>query len=273
MSERPGRLVLLGHPVAHSLSPRFQNAALQRAGIPLTYEALDVLAPDLPGAVRLLAEDRAAGNVTIPHKEAMAELCDVRTTLAERTGAVNTFWVDEARKLVGDNTDVDGVALLLTELLGAPASGPVALLGAGGAAAAVLAALERWPGCTVTLYNRSHTRSARLAERFPIVTRCVESAEEAARDATLVINATAAGLEDDELPLPIESLPFGAAIADLVYRRGETAWVRAARACGHRAVDGLPMLIEQGALAFERWFGVPAPRDAMWDAVLVPDAR
>jgi len=249
--ERPGRLVLLGHPVAHSLSPRFQNAALQRAGIPLTYEALDVLAPDLPGAVRLLAEDRAAGNVTIPHKEAMAELCDVRTTLAERTGAVNTFWVDEARKLVGDNTDVDGVALLLTQLLGAPASGPVALLGAGGAAAAVLAALERWPGCTVTLYNRSHTRSARLAERFPIVTRCVESAEEAAR----------------------ESLPFGAAIADLVYRRGETAWVRAARACGHRAVDGLPMLIEQGALAFERWFGVPAPRDAMWDAVLVPDAR
>ena len=145
MRERPGRLVLLGHPVAHSLSPRFQNAALQRAGIPLTYEALDVLAPDLPGAVRLLAEDGAAGNVTIPHKEAMAELCDVRTTLAERTGAVNTFWVDEARKLVGDNTDVDGVALLLTELLGAPASGPVALLGAGGAAAAVLAALERWP--------------------------------------------------------------------------------------------------------------------------------
>ena len=165
MKARPGRLVLLGHPVAHSLSPRFQNAALQRAGIPLTYEALDVLAPDLPGAVRLLAEDRAAGNVTIPHKEAMAELCEVRTALADRTGAVNTFWVDDARKLVGDNTDVDGVALLLTQLLGAPPEGQVALLGAGGAAAAVLAALERWPGCTVTLYNRSHTRSARLAER------------------------------------------------------------------------------------------------------------
>jgi len=273
MSERPGRLVLLGHPVAHSLSPVFQNAALRRLGIPLTYEALDVLAPDLAGAVRLLAEDRAAGNVTIPHKEAMTALCDVRMPLAERTGAVNTFWVDDQRRLVGDNTDVGGFALLVTQLLGAPPSGRIALLGAGGAAAAALAAIEQWPGCEVTLYNRSHTRSARLAERFPVVTRCVESADEAAHEAMLVINATAAGLEDEEFPLAIEALPFGAAVADLVYRHGETAWVRAARACGHRAVDGLPMLVEQGALAFERWFGVPAPRDAMWDAVLVPDAR
>lgn len=273
MIERPGRLVLLGHPVAHSLSPLFQNAGLRHAGIPLTYEALDVLAPDLPGVVRLLAEDRAAGNVTIPHKEAMTELCEVRTPLAERTGAVNTFWVNDERRLVGDNTDVGGVSLLITQLLGAPPSGRIALLGAGGAASAALAAIEQWPGCSVTLYNRSHTRSARLAERFPIVVQCVDTAEEAVHDATLVINATAAGLEDDTLPIAIESLPFGIAVADLVYRRGETPWVRAARACGHRAMDGLPMLIEQGALAFERWLGIAAPREAMWDAVLIPDAH
>ena len=268
----PGRLALLGHPVGHSLSPRFQNAALRHAGLALTYEALDVLAPDLAGAVRLLAEDRAAGNVTIPHKEAMSELCEVRTPVAERVGAVNTFWVDDSDRLTGDNTDVGGVALLVTQLLGAPPTGRIALLGAGGAAAAALAAIERWPDCEVALYNRSHTRSARLAGRFPVVTRCVDAPEDAVRDATLVINASAAGLEDEEYPLPIEALPYGAAVADLVYRRGETAWVRAARACGHRAVDGLPMLIEQGALAFERWFGVPAPRQVMWDAVLLPDA-
>jgi shikimate dehydrogenase len=268
----PGRLVLLGHPVAHSLSPLFQNAALREAGIPLAYEGLDVLPPDLGGTMRLLAEDRAAGNVTIPHKEAMSALCEVRSPLAERVGAVNTFWVDDAGRLTGDNTDVGGVALLLTQLLGGPPTGRIALLGAGGAAAAALTAIEGWPGCEVVLYNRSHARSARLAERFPVVTRTVESPEEAAHDATLVINASPAGLEDDELPLPIEALPFDAAVADLVYRRGETAWVRAARACGHRAVDGLPMLIEQGALAFERWFGRPAPRQVMWDAVLLSDA-
>ena len=88
-----------------------------------------------------------------------------------------------------------------------------------------------------------------------------------------MINASAAGLEYDATPVPIEALPYDAALADLVYRRGDTAWVRAARACGHRATDGLPMLIEQGALAFERWLGIAAPRDAMWDAVLVPDAH
>lgn len=269
----PGRLVLLGHPVGHSLSPVFQNAALHHAGIALTYETLDVLAPDLAGAVQLLAEDRAAGNVTIPHKEAMAGICERLTPVAERVGAVNTFWVSDDRVLTGDNTDVGGASLLLTQLLGAPPRGRVALLGAGGAAAAALAALEQWPGVEVVLYNRSQTRSARLAERFPIVTRCVEAPEDAARDAALVINASAAGLEDDEFPLAIESLPYDAAVADLVYRRGETPWVRAARACGHRATDGLPMLVEQGALAFERWFGIAAPRDVMWDAVLLPDAH
>jgi shikimate dehydrogenase len=269
---RPSRLVLLGHPVDHSLSPAFQNAALRRAGIPLAYAALDVLAPDLAGDVRLLVEDGAAGNVTIPHKEAMLALCERITPLAERVGAVNTFWVDDDGRLNGDNTDVGGVMEMLGQLIGAPPSGRVAVLGAGGAAAAVLVALERAPGCEVTLHNRSAARSASLASRFPIVTRVAESAADAVRDARLVINASAAGLEPDAMPVPIEALPYDAAIADLVYRHRETAWVRAARACGHRATDGLPMLIEQGALSFERWFGIAAPRDAMWDAVLVPGA-
>jgi shikimate dehydrogenase len=201
----------------------------------------------------------------------MLPLCECVTPLAERVGAVNTFWVDDQGRLTGDNTDVGGVSALFTELLGGPPAGRVAILGAGGAAAAVLAALEAATGCEVTLFNRGATRSAKLAERFPIVTQVVDSAAEAVAGAQLVVNASAAGLEYDAMPVPIEALPFDAAVADLVYRRGETAWVRAARACGHRALDGLPMLIEQGALAFERWFGMPAPRDAMWDAVLVPD--
>jgi len=269
---RPRRLVLLGHPVGHSLSPVFQNAALRRAGIPLVYTALEVLAPDLAGTVRLLAEDRAAGNVTIPHKEAMHDLCDRRSALAERVGAVNTFWVDDDGALVGDNTDVGGVTVLLRQVCDGSPSGRVGVFGAGGGAAAVLAALEAEGITDVALHNRSPARSAKLAERFPIVRTIAASPEDAVRDVALVVNASAAGLEDDSLPVAIESLPFGAAVVDLVYRAGGTPWVRAAQECGHHASDGLPMLIEQGALAFERWFAQPAPRDAMWDAVLLPDA-
>ena len=270
----PSRLVLLGNPVSHSLSPAFQNAALRSEGIPLTYEAIEVAAPDLGHVLRLLAEDNAAGNITIPHKEAAAALCSRVSPLAERVGAVNTFWMErdgaDEGALVGDNTDVGGFEQLVKSTMDALPRGRIALLGAGGAAAAALAAIERWPGCEVTLYNRSHSRLARLASRFPVVTRTSETAVDAVQGAVLVVNASASGLEDDAFPVPIESLPYNAGVVDLVYRRGDTPWVRAALACGHRASDGLPMLIEQGALSFEKWFARPAPRAVMWDAVTIP---
>ena len=270
----PSRLVLLGNPVSHSLSPVFQNAALRSAGIPLTYEAIEVAAPDLGHVLALLAEDNAAGNITIPHKEAAAALCARMSPLAERVGAVNTFWIEQdgakGSILVGDNTDVGGFEMLVKSTMDALPRGCIALLGAGGAAAAALAAIEQWPGCEVTLYHRSQTRLARLASRFPVVTRTSLTTVDAVKGAVLVVNASASGLEDDTFPVPIEALPFDAAVVDLVYRRGETPWVRAALACGHRASDGLPMLIEQGALAFEKWFARPAPRAMMWDAVTMP---
>src|SRR5512133_543870 len=108
MSRLPGRLVLLGHPVSHSLSPRFQNAALRAAGIPLRYEALDVAPDALAATLSELAGQHACGNVTIPHKEGVAALCVRRSALAQRCGAVNTFWHEDG-DLVGDNTDVGGV--------------------------------------------------------------------------------------------------------------------------------------------------------------------
>jgi shikimate dehydrogenase len=266
----PSRLVLLGNPVSHSLSPVFQNAALKHEGIALTYEAIEVAAPDLGHVLTLLAEDNAAGNITIPHKEAAAALCGRVSSLAERVGAINTFWMEEDGVLVGDNTDVGGFEALVRATMDGLPKGRIALLGAGGAAAAALAAIEHWAGCEVTLYNRSHTRLARLASRFPVVTRTAGTAEEAVQGATLVVNASASGLEDDLFPVAIESLPYDAAVVDLVYRRGDTPWVRAALACGHRASDGLPMLVEQGALSFEKWFGRKAPRAVMWDSVTMP---
>ncbi len=262
MTALPGRLVLLGHPLSHTRSPAFQNTALRAAGIPLVYEALDVPPAELPRTLAALAAENAAGNVTIPHKEAVAAACARLTPIAERTGAVNTFW-HEAGSLVGDNTDVGGFDRAIVALLGErPHDVTVGVLGAGGAAAAVLAALEGWTGARALVVNRSPARAERLCARFSSLAR-VSDAAHVAREADLVVNATAIGLRDDSFPLPPEALRPGAAALDLVYRPGETAWVRALRAAGHRAADGIGMLLEQGALAFERWFAMTPDRGAM----------
>ena len=267
MTAFPGRLVLVGHPVAHSASPRFQNAALRAAGIPLQYETLDVPPGMLDDALAELARANAAGNVTIPHKEAVAARCVALSPLAKRCGAVNVFW-HEHGDLHGDNTDVGGAAVVMTALLqGRTAGARVALVGAGGAAAAVLCALEGWPSASALVYNRNMTRAERLADRFSSFTTAVPSLSDALRDATLVVNATSIGMSDAEFPVALDALPEGCAVFDLVYRREETAWVRAARDAGHRAADGEGMLLEQGALAFERWFGRAPDRGAMWRAM------
>ena len=264
MRVTPGRLVLLGHPVAHSLSPRFQNAALRAANIPLTYDPLDVDPADLPAMALLLSAQGAAGNVTVPHKVAFAALCAERTPLAERAGAVNTFWTRPEGGLMGDNTDVGGVHVAVHDLLGTPPSRTrVTLLGAGGAAAAVCAAAESWRGAPMRCWSRRPQQANTLAHRFDGTVEPVADLADAVRGATLVINATPIGMSSDAFPVPFELLSPGASLLDLVYRVGETAWVRTARERGHPALDGLPMLLAQGALAFERWFGVSPDREAM----------
>jgi shikimate dehydrogenase len=261
---RPTRLVLLGHPLAHSLSPRLHGAALAAAHISATYELLDTSPAALTRTLDALRREGAAGNVTIPHKEAVRIACDRVSAIAARAGAVNTFWVEEGR-LMGDNTDVAGFESAVAGLFGgSPGEGlRVALLGAGGAARAVLTAVERWPGASVALHNRSRARAERLAADFPVVRDVVAGSADAAANADLVVNASPIGLYDDAHPVALDALSSSAALLDLVYRPGATEWVRAARARGHRAADGLAMLVEQGALAFERWYGVSADREAM----------
>jgi shikimate dehydrogenase len=265
--DAPSRLVLLGHPVAHSISPRFQNAALLAAGIPLTYSTLDVAPADLDGVLTKLARERAAGNVTIPHKEAVAARCVRLSPLAERCGAVNTFW-HENGDLVGDNSDVGGAEYVMRALLQDSLAGArIAVIGAGGAASSILCAGERCGAAEVRVYNRNMTRAEHLANRFAPLARAASSIDEALVDADLVVNATPIGLHGDDLPVPIERLPPGCAVFDLLYRASETPWVRAARAAGHRATDGEGMLVEQGAISFERWFGFPPDRGVMWQAL------
>lgn len=268
MKRPPGRLVLLGHPVAHSLSPALHNAALRYVGLPIRYEAIDVAPASLDDAVARLIIARAAGNVTIPHKEAFAKRCARVDAVAQRVAAVNTFRIADDGGLEGMNTDVGGFDALAREAGALRAGARIAVLGAGGAAAAVLAALERWSGASVSLFNRTAARASALAERFPIVQHVASSAEDAVQDASVIVNATALGLHDgDALPVRISALPNDAVVLDLVYRPGETAWVRAARKSGHAGVDGFCMLLEQGALAFEWWLGIAAPRDVMRSAL------
>jgi shikimate dehydrogenase len=263
----PARLVLLGHPVAHSLSPRFQNAALQAAHIPVRYEAIDVPGHDLDRVIESLRAEDTWGNVTVPHKERMHDACDEVTPVARRAGAVNTFWIDRRGRLVGDNTDVEGFSTAVATLLGRqPRDLTVGVLGAGGSAAAVLTAVESWPGCYAHVYNRTPERARLLCERFRTVSQPIDDVGVAA-GADLVVNTTPVGLHDDDVPMdPSLVAPTSAAI-DLVYRRGETPWVRALRGAHVRACDGMSMLIEQGALAFERWFGASPDRTVMWEAI------
>jgi shikimate dehydrogenase len=266
MSALPGRLVILGHPVAHSLSPRFQNAALADAGIPLTYEALDVAPGDLVRVAHVLAESNAAGNVTVPHKEAFATCCSTLSPVAQRTGAVNTFWTEDGA-LHGDNTDVGGFDAAVRSTVGLPVGAfEVAVLGAGGSASAVLAAIERWEGASARVWSRTMERAERLVSRFSRIARTEWSLDAAVGGAALVVNATPIGLSDGAIPVDPALLDRAARVFDLVYRRGETPWVHDCRGHGLAASDGLPMLIEQGALAFERWFGRAPSRDVMREA-------
>ena len=240
------------------------GAALEHAGIELQYTARDVLPDDFDAVLEALIAEGAAGNVTIPYKERAAARCDWLSNAAQRAGAVNTFWSVEG-ELHGDNTDIGGFRAAALELLGGiPAASRIALLGAGGAAAAVLAAVERWPSCVSLIHARTPERAARLAARFPGIAHAVETREEALSGATIVVNATPLdGRDGAAAPAPLDDLPEGCAVIDLVYRPGESAWVQAARAKGHRSIGGLPMLVEQGALAWRRWLGVEPDRGVM----------
>jgi shikimate dehydrogenase len=236
------RLVgLLGQPVAGSLSPRMQNAAFAARGLDWAYVPLEVSPDDLLDAVRGLAALGFAGaNVTMPHKGAAAELCDELDELSRASGAVNTLVLSGGR-LSGFNTDGPAVVSAV-EAAGAHAL----VLGRGGAARVVAAALER-AGSEVRVASRGDSD-------WP----------PAAADATILVNATP--VRDELL---VEPRP-GQQVVDLAYRAGEspTALVAAARAAGcETVVDGAEILVRQGAASFELWTGLPAPVDVMRAAV------
>jgi shikimate dehydrogenase len=267
MRALPGRLVLLGHPVAHSLSPTFQNAALSAAAIPLKYEAVDVPPQSLAATLATARANDWAGNVTVPHKETVFAACTELTPVAERVGAVNTFRA-RGGSLIGHNTDVRGVRAAIAKLMGdEPRDAVIGVVGAGGAAAAVLAAVEEMPGCRALVTNRSGDRRRDLVGRFRSIAR-ESDAGTVARESDIVVNATSLGLRDDDpAAIDVQLLRPGSAVLDLVYSPAETRLVRDARAAGFRAADGLAMLVEQGAAAFGWWFSIAPDIGVMWKSL------
>jgi shikimate dehydrogenase len=268
--ERPRALVILGHPIAQSRSPLFQNAALADAGIAVQYERRDTPPEALDDTLAACAAGGIGGNATVPLKERLFERCARVSPVAARAGAVNTFWFERG-ELIGHNTDVDGARATIDALCPEGLLGPVVLLGGGGSAAAVLVALMQREAPALTVIARTPERAEALLTRVGVPAVVLADGDPrgtaALRDAALVINATPLGMRDDALPAPVEALGPGTAVYDLVYREQGTAWTRAASARGLTAEDGVRMLVEQGASAFRCWFGMEPRREVMWRAL------
>lgn len=259
---------LLGSPVSHSASPAIHRAAFEAVGLDATYEAVEVTADDLPAALRAWAGS-GGGNVTLPHKERAASLLKRASPAVEATGACNCFWLDERGALAGDNTDVGGFLGAARELLadGGLEGGRVLLLGAGGAARAVLAGCVRAGAARVDVRNRTVERARALVKQVAGPggrARALTDASELTPPYDLVVQATSLGLDPEDPIPPSAAACGGRAALDLVYAPGGTAWVREARQAGIPALDGLSMLVRQAALSLGRWLPeVDPPLDAM----------
>lgn len=263
-------LALLGDPVAHSLSPVIQNTAFRAAGVDGVYVALHTGEEDLPHLMRGLSRAGGGGNVTLPHKERAAAVVSAPSEAVRRTGACNTFWGEDGA-IHGDNTDVEGFRRALSRFLGRPPGDHrVLLLGAGGAARAALVALLDDGVREVLILNRSTERARAVARRIGGARVRVANVPQDLddEDFDLVVNATRLGLdEDDAMPFELGRLRRAGAVLDLVYGAQPTPFVRAALARGIRATDGGEMLVQQAAVAFERWWGDEGPVDAMRESL------
>jgi len=260
------RLVgLIGWPVEHSLSPAMHNAAFAALGLNWVYVPLPVPPGALEAAVKGLAALGFRGaNVTVPHKQAVMPYLDELTEAARAIGAVNTIIVRDGR-LTGDNTDAEGFIRALREGGFKPQGSSVMVLGAGGAARAVVYALLSSGTTEVRVLNRTYERAVTLVEDFGKLFPQVElkplplnsqALAEAAGDSSLLVNATSVGMwpHVEESPWP-EELPFPShlTVFDLVYNPQKTKLLRQAEAAGARIISGLGMLLHQGARAFELW--------------------
>ena len=274
-------LGLLGNPVRHSLSPVMQNAALESMGLNWRYLALPCESESLDQVLNGLRAVGCQGlNVTIPHKQAIAELCDELSPLARRLGAVNTLVPGVDGGWYGTNTDVEGFLAPLganEDWTGRDA----VVIGCGGSARAVVAGLQSLKLNTITVVGRRSEAlqafNTDLQQENAPLTACLENApqlKEAVAQAALVVNTTPVGMaqhgDPKAMPLGAElwsGLSPKAVLYDLIYTPRPTSWLTAGQRRGHRCIDGLEMLVQQGAASLRLWSGHDdVPVDAMRSA-------
>ncbi|MBX9933850.1 MAG: shikimate dehydrogenase [Methylobacterium sp.] len=257
------RAFVVGHPIAHSRSPLIHGHWLAELGIKGSYERVDVAPAHFAAFLTGLREHGfSGGNVTIPHKEAAFALADRLTPRARRIGAVNTLFFDETGQLTGDNTDAPGFIAHLDQSLGLDwprrGDGSAVVLGAGGAARAIVVGLLDRGVASVHVANRTLTRATSLvaldSERVSALSW--DGLDTVLPKAGLIVNTTSLGMAGHpSLDLDLRLLGADAVVADIVYVPLETPLIAAARTRGLATVDGLGMLLHQAVPGFERWFG------------------
>ena len=258
---------VIGWPVGHSRSPRLHNYWLARYDIDGAYVPLAIKPQDIEAALRALPKLGFAGaNVTVPHKEAAHRLAARLEPSAQRTGAVNTLVVQDG-KLIGSNTD--GYGFIQNLRASAPgwsaAKGPAVIVGAGGAARAIAAALIDARAPEIRIVNRTRARADALVSALgrPLAAVDWDARAAALKGAALLVNATTQGMKDaGALDLPLDALPRDAVVSDIVYAPLVTPLLAAAAARGNPVVDGLGMLLHQAAPGFAAWFGRTPDVDA-----------
>lgn len=266
---------VIGHPIAHSRSPALHGYWLRRYGLKGHYIPIDIAPVDLGDLVRTLPRLGFVGlNVTIPHKEAILHVADIITDRAALIGAANTLIFRKDGKIHADNTDGSGFIANLRQNAPhwVPASGPAVVLGAGGAARAVIAALIEVGVPEIRLANRTRPRAEALRSDFGAKVVVYEwvQAGNILEGAATVVNTTSLGMTGKpDFRVPLDALSARALVTDLVYTPLKTQLLIEAEAMGCTAVDGLGMLLHQAAPGFERWFGHrPEVDDATRKAVL-----
>jgi shikimate dehydrogenase len=263
---------IIGDPIEHTMSPVMQNAAFGKLGLDYVYLAFHVRQEELDKAVAGMRALNIRGlNVTIPHKVTIIPFLDKLDPLAEKIGAINTI-VNEDGVLTGYNTDATGFLQALLERGIKPKEKKVIILGAGGAARAISFILAG-RGASMVIMNRHSARAEDLARRiaqfFPEEVKTLALNEEnlkmALANADILINTTSAGMvpDVDETPVPAELLKKGLIVFDIVYNPVKTRLLREAETAGAQTMNGLDMLVWQGALAFEKWTGRKAPLEVM----------
>ena len=272
-------LGIFGYPISHTLSPAMHNAVIKALGLDMVYLPFEVKPSNLKEAINGIKSLGIIGvNITIPHKESVIRFLDDISEEARLVGAVNTI-VNKDRKLVGYNTDGSGYMASLKEELGFnPKSKRIIIIGAGGAARGILAALATQKPKSITVANRTLSRAVSLIKtfkgkfrdtRFEAIDLDNNMLKMSFNSVDLLINTTSVGMKQSKaLKIPLETLPKIAIVSDIIYNPLETLLLKKAKKLGLTTHGGLGMLVHQGARSFKLWTGMDAPMNVMRKAAL-----